>query len=107
ALCSQFSGFSRVMRRIRVCPNLESAVLVRPSHNPSELAFDGGIHGGNYAVINTAGGTVQGNPVSLVVFLSCQGKSLVGLIHGNIAAAGYTAGAHSTGHHSRMAGHAA
>ena len=39
--------------------------------------------------------------------LACQSKLLVGLIHGDLGTAGYTAGSHTAGNHSRMAGHTA
>ena len=42
-----------------------------------------------------------------MVLLACQRESLVLLVHGDVAAAGYAAGPHTAGDHCRMGGHAA
>ena len=106
-LGAKFSCLSCVRRRVCICSYFQSSVFVGPCHNSAKFTGDGGIHGGNSAVIDVACGSVNGDIISLMVLLACQCEFLVFLIHGDVAAAGYTAGSHSAGNHCRMGSHSA
>ena len=107
ALCAKLSGLLRVGRGICVGTNLECTILVRPGHHAAELAGDGSVYGLDLALIDIAGGTVDGNVISLVELLAAQGELLVLFIHIDVAAAGYAALAHTAGYHCCVAGHTA
>ena len=107
ALGAELPGLGGVVGRVGVGADLEAAVLVRPAHDPAELAADDGVHSGDGSVVNLAGGAVQAQPVALVIGLSGQLKLLVFLVHLDLAAAGDAALAHAPGHHGGVGGHAA
>ena len=107
ALCSQLHRLLRVSRSIRVRADLHGSVLVRQIHNASELARDGSVYGRDHAIVDISCGSVDGNVISLMELLAAQGKFLILLVHHHIAAAGYAALAHSTGHYGCVGGHAA
>ena len=62
-------GVSALVRTFR------RRILVGPAHDAAELAADGGVHGGDGAVIDVAGGAVQAQPVALVIGLAGQGRT--------------------------------
>ena len=66
-----------------------------------------GVGGGDGAVVDVAGGAVDGEPVALMEGLASQFELLVLLIHLDVAAAGDAAGAHAAGHNGGVGGHAA
>ena len=107
ALCAQFTRLGCVKRGVGIGTNLKAAITVGPFHNAAEFAGDAGVHRRNDAVINIAGRTVDGDPVTLVIGLASQGELLVLLIHLDGAAAGHAAAAHAAGNNRCMAGHAA
>ncbi len=107
ALRAQLPGLSGVGGGIRIGADLQAAILVRPGHDAAELAGDGGVHGGDDAVVDVAGGAVDGDAVALVEGLAGQRELLVFLVHDDVAAAGNAALAHAAGHHGRVGGHAA
>ena len=93
---------------VGVGADLQLTILVRQLHDPAKVAALGrGGHSGNGLAVDVAGGAVQGDVVALVVLAASQGEALVGLVHGDGAAAGDAAGAHAAGHNGRVAGHAA
>ena len=107
SLCAKLTRFLCVRRCIRVGADFKSAVFVSPRHNPSELSGDGCIHGRDNSVVDIAGGAVDGDRITLVVFFACQRELLVLLIHCDVTASGYTAGTHTARHNGCMACHTA
>ena len=107
ALCAKLHSIRSVLRRIRIGAYLESAVLVRPIHDPSEIAADGSFHGSDVAFINLASGAVQRNIVTLVEYFSAKLKYFILFIDGDVAAAGNTCRTHTAGNHCRVGGHTA
>ena len=107
ALGAQLAGLLGVARRVGVGADLEAAVLVRPAHNAAEVAGDGGVDRGNDAVVDVAGGAVDGDIVAFNEGLAGEGELLVLLIHGDGAAAGDAALAHAAGNNGSVRGHAA
>ena len=87
--------------------DLETAVLVGPAHDAAELAGDRGVDRGDHALVDVAGGAVDGDIVALVEDLAGEGEALVLLVHLDLAAAGDAALAHAAGHDGRVGGHAA
>ena len=70
-----FAGLGGVVGGVRVGADLQAAVLVGPAHDPAELAADGGVHRGDGAVVDLAGGAVHGQPVALVEGLAGQSSN--------------------------------
>ena len=107
ALSAELPGLGGVVGGVRIGADLQAAVLVGPAHDPAELAADRGVHRGDGAVVDLAGGTVDGQPVAFVEGLAGELKLLILLVHLDGAAAGDAALAHAAGHHGRVGGHAA
>ena len=107
ALSAELAGLSGVVGGVGVGTDLQAAVLVTPAHDTAELAADGGIGGGHSAVIDVAGGAVQGDPVALHIGLASQLELLVLFVHLDLTAAGDAALAHAAGHNGGVRGHAA
>ena len=107
ALCAQLTSLARIVRGVGIGADLEAAILVSPAHDAAELACDGGVNGGDDAVVDLTGGAVDGDVVALVVDLACQLELLVLLVHLYLAAAGDAALAHAAGDNCRVAGHTA
>ena len=107
ALRAQLKRLARIARRIRICAHGKLLILVRPAHDAAELARNLGVHGGDDAVIDVAGGAVERNGIALMVRLAGQLKALVLLVHQDLGAAGDAAGTHAARDHGRMRGHAA
>ena len=105
SLCAQLTSFLSVSRSVCIGTNFQSSVFVCPSHNSFELTSDGSVNRINDTVIDFTGGTVDGQPVSLVEFFSSQSKFLVCLIHSDLRATRYTAGTHTTGNYGCMGSH--
>ena len=97
----------RVMRRIGIGADLQVADSICPAHQTGEIAGDGGIDGRDGFAVDVAGGTVEGDPVAFAVGAVLQGEALVLFIHLDLAAAGNTAGAHTTGNNRSVGSHAA
>ena len=107
ALSAELPGLGGVVGGVGIGADLQAAVLVGPAHDPAELAADRGVHRGDGAVVDLAGGTVDGQPVAFVEGLAGELKLLILLVHLDGAAAGDAALAHAAGHHGRVGGHAA
>ncbi len=107
ALRSILHCICRISRGVRVGAHLQSAVLVRPLHNPPEVSADGSFHSLNVSFINLTGGAVQGNIITLVEHLAAKFKYFVLLVDGNFTTARYAGRAHTASHNSRVRGHAA
>ena len=106
-LGAQLACLLGIARGVGVCADAHAAVLVSPAHDPSELACDFGINGGDDAVVNVTGRTVDGDIIALVIGLAGESELLVSLVHGYVAAAGNTAGAHTAGNNGSVRGHTA
>ena len=107
ALRAERAALLGVARGIRVRPDLELAVLVRPAHETAEVAGDGSRGGRNGLGIDVAGGAVDGNVVAFLDGQAGERELLVGIVDNDVAAAGDAAGAHAAGHNGRVGGHAA
>jgi len=107
ALGAELDRLRGIVRVIGVGADAQTAILVRPAHDAAELAADGGVDRGDCAVVDVAGGAVDGEPVALVVDLAGELELLVLLIHLDVAAAGDAALAHAARHDGRVGGHAA
>ncbi len=107
ALCAKLTCLARICGSIRVCTNLETAVLVSPAHDAAELTRDDCVNRGDDAVVDVTGGTVDGNIIALMESLASQLELLIFFIHLDLAASGDTALAHTACNDRRMAGHTA
>ena len=107
ALCAELACLACVVRSVGIGADLQTAIFVGPCHDSAELAGDGGIDGGDDAVVDLAGRAVERDEVALVEGLAGESELLVGLVHLNVAAAGNAALAHAAGNDCRVAGHAA
>ena len=96
-----------VARGVGVGAHLEGAGRVGPAHEAGEVAGDGGLDGRDLAVIDVAGGAVQGDEVALVIDLAGHGQGLGFLVDLQLAAADDRSAAHAAGHDRRVGGHAA
>ena len=106
-LSAQLSCLLCISRCISVGANLQYSVLVSPSHDSAELTSDGSVNGGDDAVVDVTGGAVDGDVVALSEGLASQLELLVLLVHLDVAAAGYTAGTHTTCNNGCVGGHTA
>ena len=107
ALGAQLAGLLRVARGVGVGADTQAAVLVGPAHDAAKVAGNGGVNGRDDAVVDLAGGAVDGDEIAFVERLAAEGELLVRLVHGDVAAAGDAAGAHAAGNDRRVGGHAA
>ena len=107
SLGSEFARLLRVARSVGVGAHLKPAELVGPVHDAAELAGDGRVDRGDHAVVDVAGGAVDGKPVAFAVRLAVEGELLVLLVHGDFLAAGNAAGSHAAGDNGRVGGHSA
>ena len=108
AFCAEALCIDSVLRGIGIRTNLHLTELVRKTHNAAEVAgIDGSRNGRDEAVVDVAGGTIDGDAVALVVGLTSELELLVLFIHGDSGATGNTAGAHATRNNSCVGGHAA
>jgi hypothetical protein len=108
AFCAEALCIDSVLRGIGIRTNLHLTELVRESHNAAEVAgIDGSRNGRDEAVVDVAGGTIDGDAVALVVGLTGELELLVLFIHGDSGATGNTAGAHATRNNSCVGGHTA
>ena len=103
--CAQFSCFLCICWCICIGSYFQSSILISPSHNTAKFAGDRSIYSLDHAIVNISGGTINGDPVSFMVFFSGQCELLVCFIHMDVTASGYTAGSHSTSYYCCMAGH--
>ncbi len=97
----------RIRRCICIRADSQSPVLVRPVHDALKVAGNGRLDRRNIAEINLAGGTIQGDEISLVDLMSAELEILLFLVHGHISAAGDAAGSHAARDNGSMACHAA
>ena len=107
ALGAQLAGLLGVGGSIGVGADLESSVLVSPSHDAAELAGDLSVNGGDDTVIDVTGGAVDGDEVAFDKGLAGEGELLVSLVHNDLGAAGYAAGTHAAGNNGSVRGHTA
>ena len=105
--CTQLTSLLCVSRRISVGTNLQGSVLVCPAHNTAEGAGDGSVYSRDDAVVDVTGRTVDGDVVALVEGLASQLELLVLFVHLDVAAAGYTAGTHTTSNNGSVRSHTA
>ena len=80
AFCAQLPGLLGITGRVGVGADLQTAVLVSPSHDAAELAGDLSVLGLDDAIIDAAGGAIQRQLVAFVEDLAGQGELLVLLI---------------------------
>ena len=107
ALGAKLHRLSGIPGGVGIGADLKLPGLIGPRHEPAEVPGDGRLYRINGLPVNVAGGSVDGNPITLVIGASGQGKRLVLFVHRNLPAAGDTAGAHAPGYHSGVAGHTA
>ena len=96
-----------ILGGVGVGSDLQRAVFVRPRHQSAEVARDGRVDGGDSLAVDVAGGTVEGNPITLVEGLSAQREDFLRFVDVDFAAAGNTAGAHAARDDRRVRGHTA
>ena len=107
SLCSQLTCFLCVSRCIRICTNLHGTELVCPSHDAAKLTGDSSIYGGDNAVIDITGRSINGDWIPFVVLFASQCKFLILFVHVDVTTAGYTACTHTTGNYGCMGCHTA
>ena len=105
ALCAKLTSLLRIVRGICIGAYCHGSVLISPCHDTSELTCDGCLYSRDCSVIYTAGRTVEGDHIALMVLFTSQGEFLVFLIHDDVATAGYTASAHTTCNYCCVGGH--
>ena len=66
ALGAQLAGLLRVARGVGVGADTQAAVLVGPAHDAAEVAGNGGVNGRDDAVVDLAGGAVDGDEIAFV-----------------------------------------
>ena len=104
---AQLTSLLSVCRSISVSTNLQSSVLVCPAHDTAECTSDRCVNGRDDAVVDVTGRTVDRDVVALVEGLASQLELLVLFVHLDVAAAGYTAGTHTTCNNGSVRSHTA
>ena len=107
ALGSEVACLLGIARGVGVGAHECLGVLVGEVHDCAEVAAEFGFCGWHLAVVDVAGGAVEGNPVALVVYLAAHLYGLGLVVDAYFAGAGYAALAHAAGHYCGVAGHAA
>ena len=60
ALSTQLTSLLGICGSVSIGTNLQGAELVSPAHDGTEVAGDLGVNGGDQAVVDVTGGTVDG-----------------------------------------------
>ena len=107
ALGAKGHSLGGVTGSISVGADLQGSSGVGPLHEAVEVAGNRSGNGGNGLAINVAGRAVDGNVVAFLNNVAGQLKFLGFLVHLDVAAAGYAAGAHTTGNNGGVRGHTA
>ena len=110
ALSTQVNGLLCVARVVGVGHDQQLAGSISPAHEAVEVLVAGSGHGCDLLAVDVAGGAVDGDPVALDELVAVDLEGLCLLIDLDlvvVAAAGNTAGAHTTGNNGCVAGHAA
>ena len=110
ALGAEVRTLLGVVGGVRIGKDLQLTVFVRPAHKAVQVGVFSGGDSGDLALIDIAGGAVDGDKVALVEDLAVDGEGLGVVIDDHVvgvAAAADTAGAHAAGNDGRVAGHAA
>ena len=107
AFSTQFAGFLRILRCVRIGPDLQPAIFVRPAHDPSEVTGNGCVYGCDHSVVDITGGAVQGDEIPFLEDFAAQFELLVGFVHLDGTAAGYAAFAHASGYYRSVGSHTA
>ena len=106
-LSAQLTSLLGVCGGVCVGAYFQYTELISPAHDTTKVAGNGCVLGCDNTVINITGRTVNGDVVALVIGLACQSELLVGLVHYNVAAAGYAAGTHTTSNNGSVRSHTA
>ena len=110
ALSTQIHCLLCVTRVISVGHDQQLTSCVCPAHEAVEVLVAGSGHGCDLLAVDVAGGAVDGDPVALDELVAVDLEGLCLLIDFDlvvVAAAGDTAGAHTTSNNGCVAGHAA
>ncbi len=70
---AEFPGHPGIMRGVRVGAHIHPGMLLGQIHEFAEVSAQLGIDGGNLSFQHVPGGSVQGNPVPLLEYLSGGG----------------------------------
>jgi len=107
AFCTQLARFLCISRCVSVSANLQNSVLVGPAHNSTKFASDRSIHSRDNTLVDVTGRTIDRDVISLVELLASQSEDLIGFVHYNVRATGYTASTHTTCNNGSMRSHTA
>ena len=107
AFRAKTDGLLGVVGCVRVGSHLKRSHFISPFHDGAEIAGQLGFERCNLFAVNNARGTVERNVIAFLVDLAAHCHRLGAFGNHDFAAARYAAGAHASGHHSRVRGHAA
>ena len=106
-LGAEFDGLESLFGRIGVGIDVQFGIFVGPLQDLAEVAGEGGLFGGDGAIVDFAGGSVDGDDIAFVVDLAADRHGLVDFIDDGFAASGDAALADLTGNDSGVGGHSA
>ena len=103
--CAKLTGHSGIVRCVGIGTNRHTGIFIGKLHDFSEIIADGRFLGFHLSVENFAGRSIQGDPVTFVVyFTACfHGTGLV--VDSQCACTGNTTFSHSTGDNGCVGGH--
>ena len=94
-----------ILRSIRVGSDFQSSELVCPVHDSLEVTGNGSFHCRDVAEIDLTGGAVKGDVIAFLDLVAAELDVLLFLVNLEVAAAGYTACAHTTSNNCCVGGH--
>src|SRR5699024_9116879 len=87
--------------------NLQLSCFISPAHQTAKVAGNGSSNGWNCFCVNLTGGAIQGDVIAAADLLAAQLEVTIFIVHYDVAAAGYTAGTHTTSNNCCVRGHTA
>ncbi len=105
--CAHADCVCSVLRSICVGSDFQSSEAVCPVHDPLEVTGNGSFHCRDVAEIDLTCGAVKGDVVAFLDLVAAELDVLLFLMDLQVAAAGDTAGAHTTSDNRCVGGHAA
>src|SRR5699024_3621604 len=106
-LSTKSKSLCSILWSICIGANLQLSCFISPAHQTAKVAGNGSSNGWNCFCVNLTGGAIQGDVIAAADLLAAQLEVTIFIVHYDVAAAGYTAGTHTTSNNCCVRGHTA